>query len=448
MKLNTQKRKWIFYTAIAISFLAILVYNFLTPLMSDELLFDTSMYHSFADLIKEEYKNYMTWNGRTVVQFLLRCVQFWPKWLFNIVNSVIFVVLMLLIYWNVDEKKEYDFVLYTLINLLIWQFGVSFDQTVLWMSGACNYLWGATIILGFVTFYRYKVKHAEEIKHEKLLTIGMFFFGVLGGWCNENTSGGGLLIVLFVLGSYYWAKKNIKPWMITGAIGMFTGLLIMVMAPGNKGRGALMRAEEEHQGLLAIVGRFLKINIAVETYLFPMLLVIVLLLTYFVLKGSKLKDIINVLLFVVVSIATSYALIMTPQPMDRAYFGAGIFMTIALVQAIAYIPKEDIYLNTLKYGGVIVFTAFMYFVYFENGADLMRVLREVNEREEYILEQKEQGNLNLTVPMLRPEFQTKYTFIYGQDVDNDPESWGCYLYKTYYDLESLVGVPRDEWTAY
>jgi len=114
-------------------------------------------------LIREEYKNYMTWNGRTVVQFLLRCVQFWPKWLFNIVNSVIFVILMLLIYWNVEGKKEFDFVLYTFINLLVWQFGVSFDQTVLWLSGACNYLWGAAIILGFVTFYRYKVKHADEV---------------------------------------------------------------------------------------------------------------------------------------------------------------------------------------------------------------------------------------------------------------------------------------------
>lgn len=448
MRLDNSKRKVIFYAAVVISFLAILLYNFLTPLMSDELLFDASAYQSFGDLIREEYKNYMTWNGRTVVQFLLRCVQFWPKWLFNIVNSVIFVILMLLIYWNVDGKKEYDFVLYTLVNLLVWQFGVSFDQTILWLSGACNYLWGAVIILGFVTFYRYKVKHADEIKNEKLLALGIFFFGVLGGWCNENTSGGGFLIVLFSMAAYYFAKKKIKPWMITGALGMFTGLLAMVMAPGNSARGALMRAEEEHQGILAIVGRFLKINIAVNQYLFPMLIVIIVLLAYFILKGKTLKDIINVILFVFVSIATSYALIMTPQPMDRAYFGAGIFMTIAFVQVIAYIPRDDIYLNALKYGGVLAFTVFMYFVYFENGADLTRVMREVNEREEYILEQKAQGNLNLTVPMLRPEFQTKYSFIFGQDVDEDPESWGCYLYKTYYGLESLVGVPRTEWTEY
>lgn len=448
MKLDTTKRKVIFYAVVAISFLAILIYNFLTPLMSDELLFDASIYHSFWDVIMEEYKNYMTWNGRTVVQLLLRIAQFWPKWLFNIVNSVIFVVLMLLIYWNVEGKQKYDFVIYALINLMIWQFGVSFDQTVLWLSGACNYLWGATIILGFVTLYRYKVKHADEVKNEKLLALGMFFFGVLGGWCNENTSGGGFLLVLFSMGTYYFANKKLKPWMVTGALGMFTGLLFMVLAPGNSVRGALMKAEEEHQGIMAFVGRFLKVNIAVEQYLFPMFVVIIVLLAYFILKGKKLKDMISVIVFVFVAIATSYALILTPQPMDRAYFGAGIFMTIAFIQVIAYIPKEDFYLNALKYGGVIAFTVFMYFVYCENGADLARIMREVNEREEYVLEQKAQGNFNLTVPMLRPEFDTKYSFIYEQDVDEDPESWGCHLYRTYYDLESLVGVQRAEWTEY
>ena len=56
--------------------------------------------------------------------------------------------------------------------------------------------------------------------------------------------------------------------MITGAGGMITGLLFMVMAPGNRLRGDLLRETEEHGGILAYVGRFLKINTAIYTYLF------------------------------------------------------------------------------------------------------------------------------------------------------------------------------------
>ena len=90
----------------------------------------------------------------------------------------------------------------------------------------------------------------------------------------------------------------------------------------------------------------------------------------------------------------------------------------------------------------------MFFSYCENGANLVRILREVNEREEYILTQKEQGNLNLVVPKLRPEFESKFSFMYMNDVDEDPDYWGNWIYEMYYDLDNIVGVPRTEWTEY
>lgn len=448
MKLDTSKRKILFYGIVTISFLAILLYNILTPLMSDDFLFNPASPYTLLDLLKEEYNNYMTWNGRSVVQFIMHVFLLLPKGIFNILNSLCFILLTFLIYWNIRSKKEYDFVTYTLINLMLWQFGISFDQTILWLSGACNYLWGIVIILGFVTFFRYKTEHADTIKHEKVLTIGIFFFGVLAGWCNENTSGGGLLLVLFFLMTYYLKNRKIKSWMATGTLGMFTGLLFMVMAPGNSVRGALNQTEESHEGILGLVGRFLKINDAVEQHLFPMLIVIILLTVYFVIKGKTFKDLITPLAFVFAALATSYALIFTPQPMDRAYFGAGIFVTIAFIQMVALIPKEDLYLNTLRYGGIIIFVIFMFFSYCKNGANLVRILREVNEREEYILEQKELGNLDLVVPSLRPEFETKYSFMYMNDVNEDPEYWGNWIYEVYYELDSIIGVPRVEWTEY
>ncbi|MCM1182526.1 MAG: DUF6056 family protein [Roseburia sp.] len=447
-EISAGKRKIIFCLAVAVSFIAIMIYNCFTPLMSDELLFDASEYHSFLDIIKKEYENYMTWNGRSVVQMIMRCFCLLPKWVFNFCNSVCFVVLTLLIYWNIEGRKRYDFAAYTLINLLVWYFGVSFDQTVLWLSGACNYLWGAVIILGFVTVYRYKAEHAEAVRHGGALAAGLFVFGLLAGWCNENTSGGGLLCVLFFAAVFYYHNKKLRPWMITGMAGMLTGLMLMVLAPGNRGRGEAVRELEEHSGILAYVGRFLKINNAVDKYLLVMLSAIVLLLAFLLLKGKKISELSNTLLYVVVSIATSYALILTSPPMDRAYFGAGIFMTIACVQAIWYIPKEEVYLNACKYGGLVIFLMVMFFSYFRNGANLVRILREINEREAYILEQKAQGNYDLTVPMLRPEFETKYSFIYQNDVEADPEGWGSYIYCEYYGLNSLTGVPREEWTEY
>jgi hypothetical protein len=448
MKISDKSRKIIFGILVFISFVAIYIYNILTPVMSDELQFDKSLYHSLWDLVKAEYDNYMGWNGRSVVQFIMRCFLMTPKWFFNIMNSICFVVLTLLMYLNIEERRKYDGFIYVLINIVVWQFGVSFGQTVLWESGACNYLWGATIILGFVTFYRHKLQNIDNVKHDRLLITVMLLFGIMAGWCNENTSGGGLLLVLFSLVAHLRKKGKIKPWVISGFVGMLIGLGMMVMAPGNSVRGALVAAEEEHTGILAIVGRFLKINQAVENYLIVLMAVMVILVVYLVLKGRKVASMGNAIGYAVASIATAYALIMTVQPMDRAYFGAGIFMMIACIQAIAYIPPGETGLCAVKYGGIMVFSVYMFMSYCENGADLARILREVNEREEYILEQKAQGNYDLTVPMLRPEFDTKYSFIYPNDVDEDPDSWGCTIYKNYYGLNSLVGMPREDWTEY
>ena len=147
IRFSEKNRKIIFYIVVMISFATIFFYNYFTPLMSDELQFDTSQYQSLADIFKAEYANYMSWNGRSVVQFIMRCFLLMPKWVFNICNSICFVVLMLLMYWNIGQRRKYDISVYILVNLMVWQFGVEFAQTILWVSGACNYLWGAAIIL-------------------------------------------------------------------------------------------------------------------------------------------------------------------------------------------------------------------------------------------------------------------------------------------------------------
>lgn len=447
-ELSEKSRRICFYIVAAISFFAVLIFTGITPIMSDDLSIISNPYQSLGEVLQACYDEYMDVNARQVTHFIMRCFLSGPKWFFNICNAVAFVAVMLLMYWNVDGRKKYDFALFGLINLLVWHYGVTFDQTVLWEGGSCNYLWGALIFLGFITWYRYALKRQDEIKNHIPLAIGLFLLGIAAGWCNENSSGGCLLVVGLCLISSFVEKKQIKLWMITGILGNIVGLGILVLAPGNANRTEMMTSTEEHEGILALIGRFLKINEVVYEYFLVMLLITVFVVVYLLLKGTEWKQFKNIAIFVFAGLATSYVLILAPPPMPRAHFGAGLFITIACVQAVAIIPKEEIYLNTLKYGGIVAFTIFMYFTYCESGADLVRIYRETVERENYILEQKEAGNYDLVVPMIRPEFQTKYSFIYRNDVDEDPNSWGCSIYRDYYGLNSLRGVPREEWTEY
>lgn len=441
---NIKKEKVAFIGTVIISFVAFYIYNILTPLMSDDLMFDKSLYHSVADIFIQEYHQYMTWNGRSVLQVILKIFSICPKSVFDVFNSICYVWTMLLIYWNIRGRKAYDSFLYMLINLFVWIFAVDFSQTMLWLGGACNYLWGIMIILNFITAYRYLLKKTE-MKNEGMISIVLFFLGVLAGWGNENTSGGAILIVLLLTAVYFYENRKIKPWMISGLGGVGVGFLFLLMAPGNKIRGDLMREQETYEGISALISRGLKIFKAVDKYLFVYIIIIVLLGTYFYYKKYKLEEFKEVAIFAFASLATAGVLILTPEPMPRAYFGSNIYMMIAALQMIQKIRQEDTLMITLKTGGILVTTIGMIFVYIEEGANLARILREVNERDQFIAEQVSQGIYDVTLPMLRPQFKTKYSFMYDSDISDEEGYWINEVYCICYGLDSVTAISRDEW---
>lgn len=438
-------KKLIFIFTVVISFFAILIYNFLTPYMSDDLLFDALKYNSIGDVFHEIQNTYMNVNGRLVLQTILLLFSLMPKFVFNIFNSICFVLLMLLVYWNAVGYKKYDSMMYIMINLFAWNFSVEFDQTVLWMGGACNYLWGTTIIMGFVTWYRFFLESEKTGKKSVVQCIGLFILGILAGWCNENTSGGCFLLIILMSGLYFVKYKKIIPQTICIMAGIVTGFLFMLFAPGNAIRMSF--ADESHSGFMRYVARFLKINNRVNQFMMIYIAIIIILLVYFINKYRQdcIKNYVYIFFYSIVGFATCYALILSPEPMPRAYYGANIFFLTATAEIIAKIKKEDTVLYSLKSGLILSGLVWMYFSYMENGANLTRLMREVNEREEYILEQVEMGNYDLTLPILREEFKCKYSFLQDVDIEAEEDSFNNFCYCKKYHLNSIEAVPAEEW---
>lgn len=450
-----KKKKLLFLMAIIVSWLLIFIFNVLTPMMSDDLFYskEVQMAGNFAGVVQQEYQQYMTWSGRSVCHLILRCFLMGNKMVFNIFNSLVFVGLALLIYLNIEGRKKYDVPVYLLTNLLIWMFGVVFRQTVLWETGACNYLWGSAIILAFLTLYRSCLKKSDRLKKRVVWAVLLFITGIAAGWCNENTSGGGILMsLMLVIFWWYNNRDNKKPafYMVAGIVGQLTGFLFMIMAPGNAAR--VLVQEEEHTGLFALVSRFQKIILAIKNN-FLILLVIILLLFIIVLYQKHnlknlWKDCRNGILWLIAFLATCFALILTPEPMPRAYFGAGIFLIVAVVQFFVYVEENEIIFRSLKTGMISVMCLIMFFTYMESGANLARIYREYHERDVYLTEQAENGVKDVTVPMLRPDFETKYSDGYNSDITASPEYWLNIAYAAYYGFDSVSGVPREDWTEY
>ena len=305
-----------------------------------------------------------------------------------------------------------------------------------------------TIILGFLTVYRYFLENGANIKNINIATIGLFPLGILAGWGNENTSGGAILIILLLTCFYFLQNHRIEKWMYSGILGATIGFFFLLLAPGNKIRGDILKEEEVYQGISAYISRGLKIFKAIDQYMLVYIIVLVMVGTYFYYKKYKAEQFIEVVVFAFAALATAGVLIMTPEPMPRAYFGANVYMMIAAIQMVQLIRQDDIFCIALKNGGIIAATIALVFVYVEEGANLARIMREVEEREEYILEQVEMGNKELTLPILRPQFKTRFSFMYDNDISMEEEWWINKVYCMAYDLDSITAIEREDWTEY
>lgn len=449
MKDNVKLRKIEFIGFIFLSFAAICLLNFFTPYMSDDLVFirEVNGAKSIGDLFKQQYEQYMTQNGRAVLHMFVRLSFCMSKNVFNIVNSMVYVLLTLLMYYNIDKKEKYDVKLLAFVTVLLWLFGVSFGQTVLWETGSCNYLWGTTLILGFVSLLKYMQGKTFTGKlHNIILSVLLFVFGVLAGWCNENTSGGGILLVGAMISYNYMKNKRINIKMLAGLGGMLSGFLLMVLAPGYKLRAVYM--EEQYTGVLRYLSRFYKCTLEIREHFIILLSLFIVFFIIARMQKVEWQILRNSITFMVVGFATCYALVLSPTPMSRVYFGAGIFFIIACVQCLENIKDENVYIPAMKLSLISILCLFMLFIYVDEGMHVARIGREYNERDVYILEQKAAGETDIVVPMLRPQFETRYSFGYDSDIEESSEYWMNIAFAQYYEVNSITGVPREEWTEY
>lgn len=462
---NKKFNKWFYYILIAGSFVIILAFNWLTPLISDDLSYGAQarQANSLWDLVLQEYNQYLYWIGRSVSHMILRIFLSLPAYVFNIANSIAYIVLSVLIYENIGSRKRHDPMMYACIQIGLWLFAVDFRQTILWETGACNYLWATMIILAFMTLMRrvfYWSVTAQDpaaIYLRVLTTALLFLFGVIAGWCSENTSGACFLYLLILLAYGYKKYHKVIIPIICAAVGNLIGLLFMVLAPGNAVRGEYRT--ELHSGLYGMISRFQKITLIVRQYFFILLALFMLLwITIWLLdtrrnNHEKFTLLGRPLLFLFLFFATCYALIMTTATQPRAFFGAGIFLLIAVLQEIRILLDIAWVLNLrtpriFLYSGTAILSMYLAFVILDCGAKCARIYRDVNERVAYIEQAKENGEDEVVIAQVHTSFYNDYSCVAENELSENPEYWTNVGYEEYYGVESIIALPYDDWLVY
>jgi len=250
--------------------------------------------------------------------------------------------------------------------------------------------------------------------------IGMFLLGVFAGWCNENTSGGGILIVILMLLYCKIFCKKIRNWMVSGLVGSIIGFLFMTLSPGNSVRSEYALSTENNRHVFAILIENVDGLTNILQGSFAPLIIIFIVSITIVINQKNWKRIYISFMYFTASIATVYAMALSPFIPGRAMFGATIFLIIACGHALSGISLKE---NSHKifFTCFIAVIAFQFSTSFINGLyDIMKTKIRYNERQRYINSQIAEGNINIIVTRISLP-QTKHNPMWGlRDFNTDP----------------------------
>ncbi|MCR5093909.1 MAG: DUF6056 family protein [Lachnospiraceae bacterium] len=476
-----KSRKWFLLTAIC-AFLSALVYEFLTPLLSDDLSYLPIVREagSLPDIVGQEVLHYFNHGGRSVAHLIMRFFMYVfdaDRTVFNVIAAAVFLLLTVLMYRLVLPGAEKEdtapaVTSYLLIVLLVWLFAPSPGETMFWLTGACNYLFTTTLILFFFTLSRrfagLSAKTPENKGDVARRAAVLFITGLLAGWCNENTSGGVVLFCLILLlmprvpflltdeeAGNLRGQKSLLPIRLAALIGSLAGYIMQLVAPGNSSRvGA--QVIEEHTGIMRYVARFLKIMSELETSFLPLLLAALFLFLLCCRQGRKWREpqIRNALLFFLLFLATGFCLILAPDPKTRVYFGPGIFLMISCAQLFRTVRWKGEVLSVVRDFAVCGLLLVFLFTYVREGANLARLYRETNARYDRIREAMTtqepdaDGDITVKLPELPAQFDSRYSIACRADISEDPWQFeNLQVSQFFADNVFVRGYPFDEFMA-
>lgn len=347
------------------------------------------------DILESQYAHYFNMNGRSVLHFLVQLFLFLPRPFFVIMNSLAYVFLGFLIYAHVMYGKEKSFLMFFLIFMGMWFLIPDFGSTVLWTDGACNYMWGTMIILGFLLPYRMYLEN-QNVLRSKMHIVLMLLFGIIAGWCNENVSGAAWLCILLFMVLYKVKKVRIPLWSVSGLAGCLVGFAFMILAPGNWHRIHSFEYEAEGSFWRHLLSRYVIITEDISSGIHGWILVLMLfLLVYLVFKFKNVSVILEPAIYIIGSLGGAYAMLLSPYIPERVMFGPVCFGLIGLGMLF---EKMKLKLSLPFIAGVGACLLTMFLIHYSYVAiDNVIVWRAYQHREEYICNEKEKGNYDIEV---------------------------------------------------
>jgi hypothetical protein len=439
--------KWvtfIFLTVLPV-FIPIIVFftfNMLTPVWWDDFIMScfftewqvphTALLSSFSDVITSTYNIYQTWHGRSVADFINFLFMFFKnKIIFNVFNTIVYCIFVLLIGFHVTGSfRKISALFFLSINILLWLLISAWGQTLLWLTGSCNYLWTSTIILLFLVPFRKKVENLSYRPHI-IISFLWIIMGILAGWSMENSASG---IFILLLAYFTWKILKREPVLVfevSGSIGFLFGFFMLIRARDNL-----------FPGFWGLVKNTVKVGFSFinnDALLITVIFLLAIELIFF--RKTQIDK--TTYGFFIAALGSVAAMILPGSYGGRSAFLTQVFLIITLlllvIQIKQIIPRRYIIMTRIA-----ILMCFLSSFY-SGSKDIVKGFLYAESRERYILSEKENGNL--AVKAKSPiSISDPHSGMYGgTDILYDPADREYIAHNSakvvWYEIESLDGIP-------
>ncbi len=421
-------------------FLFLLVLNGLSPYITDDFRYcysfhDDQRIESISQIIMSMRAHRYHPNGRLVSHSIVHFFSMFPVWIFDVVNSAMFVFLIALVKRiSAGGTQKPGAARTGAVFLVTWLFCPAFGQVNLWQDGACNYLWSTVFALLFLWPITEDFMGGRPVSawYEKACYLCLSFG--MGAYLETVSAAAIGIAVLLLLLMRFWQRRKVqKLWLWSVAVAT-VGYISIYTAP------AQLRSNGAEMTLAILLKNFLT---TAENYwdLFgPLLCVFLVGLTMCVLSKVEWKKILLALVFFAGSLAANFIMMFANHYSFRSAVGAFLYLAVAVFTVIWPLLEIRQYKKVL--GAVTILLVLVAIPALASGtADIWDTYCQIRENEAKIYACKEQGILDVALPVI--ETKTKYSEADGLvylDTE-DPTTWPNDSMARFYGLNSLIGIP-------
>lgn len=298
---------------------------------------------SLGDIFISQWQHYFTWGGRTIAHTFAQFFIWQGDALFNVANTFVFAAMVLLLFkvGTGLPLREMNKSYLLFILAAIYFCAPSLFLTTVWLTGSCNYLWMCTLEILFL------LPFALTYRRKKIVPCFLFlipFIALIAGWSIEPGAAATVFVtLLFAL--HFKREKNFRPWMKIVLIFLTLGFMILMFAPGNLHRLALISGLSGNEFMTPDDTWSLQTferNFAegfLPTFLREMILFVPIIF-YFVKARTSPEVSRFILMFAAGSMLILAFMMFSPMFPERAGFPSTIFLLVASLAALKEILPD------------------------------------------------------------------------------------------------------------